>query len=243
MSLPLLEHIEKDGFRLRGLELSRIDAFSDVVFGFALTLLVVSLEVPKTYAELHASLRGFPPFAICFLFLMMVWHAHYRFFRRFGTHDGGTIAINACLLFVVLFYVYPLKFLFTFLCGMIMGSRQEYFDTERQVKELMILFGIGFTTIYLLFAALYANALRQRRHLRLSEVEEALTRSYIVDCAGVAAIGALSCVVALLLPGQYAGLSGWVYWLIFLFKTVHKSRTRKRIEKKKALHQLTDSPH
>ena len=32
------------GFRLRGPEVTRLESFSDVVFGFALTLLVVSLE-------------------------------------------------------------------------------------------------------------------------------------------------------------------------------------------------------
>jgi hypothetical protein len=36
-----------DGFRLRGGEISRVESFSDAVFGFALTLLVVSLDVPK----------------------------------------------------------------------------------------------------------------------------------------------------------------------------------------------------
>ena len=66
MSLPVQQNIQKDGFRLRGTEMSRIDGFSDVVFGFALTLLAVSLEVPKNCTELHASLRGFCPFAICF---------------------------------------------------------------------------------------------------------------------------------------------------------------------------------
>jgi hypothetical protein len=53
------KHVDREGFRLRGIEMSRVDGFSDVVFGFALTLLVVSLEVPKTFAELHQSLRGF----------------------------------------------------------------------------------------------------------------------------------------------------------------------------------------
>ena len=94
--------VASDGFRLRGTEMSRIDGFSDVVFGFALTLLVVSLEVPKSYTELHELMRGFLPFAINFSLLVTVWYAHYTFFRRYGLHDTGTIALNAMLLFVVL---------------------------------------------------------------------------------------------------------------------------------------------
>lgn len=242
MSVPLHQHIEKDGFRLRGLEFSRVDAFADVVFGFALTLIVVSLEVPKTYAELHTSLRGFLPFAISFFFLLMVWVAHYKYFRRFGTHDLGTIYLNGMLLFMVLFYVYPLKFLFTFLVNMIMGSQQEFFENVLQVRELMILYGALFATIYFLLAGLYANGLRQRNHLHLTDLEEKLTRTYIVDAAGVGFIGILSCVAARFLPSHSTGLSGWVYILIYPFKTIHGARTRKMIAKHVALDKLTATP-
>jgi uncharacterized membrane protein len=68
-------------FRLRGTEMNRIEAVSDVVFGFALTLLVVSLEVPRTYADLVNTMRDFPAFALTFALLMVVWARHYYFFR------------------------------------------------------------------------------------------------------------------------------------------------------------------
>jgi len=45
-------------FRYRSHEVSRLEAFSDVIFGFALSLIVVSLEVPKTYGELMETVRG-----------------------------------------------------------------------------------------------------------------------------------------------------------------------------------------
>jgi uncharacterized membrane protein len=88
--------------------MNRIEAVSDVLFGFALTLLFVSLEVPRTCADLTNAVRGFPVFAI----LMAVWSRHYYFFRYCGLGDPATIVLNTPLLFVVLFYVYPLKFLF-----------------------------------------------------------------------------------------------------------------------------------
>src|SRR5271167_2798365 len=101
------------GFRWRGGEITRLEGFSDAVFAFAVTLLVVSLEVPKTFTELLAAMRGFAAFAVCFALLADVWYNHYRFFRRYGLQDPWTVFLNCVLLFFVLFYVYPLKFLFS----------------------------------------------------------------------------------------------------------------------------------
>src|SRR5882762_11936403 len=117
--MPLSRHelrIE-NGFRLRGTVISRLEVFSDVIFGLALTLLVVSLQVPKTFGELRIAVREFVPFALCFTLFLLLWHAHYLFFRRYAMHDRTTIVLNSVLLFVVLFYVYPLKFLFGKLAG------------------------------------------------------------------------------------------------------------------------------
>jgi len=109
-------------FRWRAGEITRLEAFCDVVFGFAITLLVVSLEVPHSYAELLADLRGFLPFAACFAQLILIWRTHYKFSRRFGLEDDYTVFLNVVLLFLVLFYVYPLKFVFTTLFRSSSGS-------------------------------------------------------------------------------------------------------------------------
>jgi uncharacterized membrane protein len=220
--MALHQHIAKDGFRLRGLGMSRIDGFSDVVFGFALTLIVVSLEVPRTYAELHELLLGFLPFLICFVFLIMVWWAHYRYFRRFHLHDTATILLNSALLFTVLFYVYPLKFLFTIASRQLTGGGAEgVFTAASQIRELVTVYGIGFTAIYLLFAAMYWNAWRQRDLLRLSPLETTLTLTYVVDDFGVACIGLIVCVSAQLFPPAEATKACYFFFLIGVWKTIH----------------------
>ena len=109
------DKLEGDNFRFRGHEVRRIEAFSDAVFAFAVTLLIVSLEVPKNFEELMVIVRGFFAFGVSFLLLMMIWYEQNIFFRRYGLDDLWTIVLNCMLIFVVLFYVYPLKFLFTLL--------------------------------------------------------------------------------------------------------------------------------
>src|SRR6185503_17853641 len=100
------------GFRWRGAEITRLEGFSDAVFAFAVTLLVVSLEVPKDFGDLLETMRGFPAFAVCFALLAHIWSHHYRFFRRYGLQTPWANFLNCSLLFFVFFYVYPLKFLF-----------------------------------------------------------------------------------------------------------------------------------
>jgi uncharacterized membrane protein len=216
----LHRHIARDGFRLRGTEMSRIDGFSDVVFGFALTLIVVSLEVPHTYVELREVMLGFVPFFICFYFLLMVWWAHFQFFRRYGLHDLGTIYANSALLFCLLFYVYPLKFLFTVATG---AGNGHVFSEAHQLPQLMTIYGAGFSAIYLCLTAMYWNAWRQRDALHLNRLERSLTLGYLTADAGAVLAGILCCVVAHLLPPARAGNAGWVFFVIGVYKSIHGS--------------------
>ena len=217
--LPLSQHIAKDGFRLRGTAMSRIDGFSDVVFGFAVTLLVVSLEVPRTFDELYAALLGFLPFAACFFFLILVWLAHFRFFRRYGMHDITTIWINCVLLFSVLFYVYPLKFLFSVATGDHIGP--NVFSNPHQPAEMMTVYGIGFAAIYFCLSALYFNAWRQRVALALNPMEIAITLTDGIDKFGDGCIGLLCALIANLLPPGHAGDAGWFFFLIAIWSTAN----------------------
>lgn len=223
----------RDGFRWRGHEVTRIEGFSDAVFAFAVTLLVVSLEVPKTFAELMGVMRGFLPFAVCFGLLMMVWREHYVFFRRYALQDNVVLWVNAALLFVVLFYVYPLKFVFTLALSPLLGGPAvaERMIETAEVPRLFVIYGIGLIAIYTLMAALYFHALRKRRVLELSPVEEFDTRASIVATLLGAAVGAVSVAVALIAPPEMAGLAGYAYFLfgpvMALYGTLAGKRRRR----------------
>src|SRR5947209_11922564 len=137
------------GFRARGREVTRLEWFSDAGFGFALTLLVVSLDVPKSFADLMATMRGFPAFAICFLFLGLLWNSHYKFCRRYGLDDGAARFLTCVLLFLVLFYVYPLKFLFNLsITGLLLGAGPPVSMSGSQLSILLVIYGLGFAAVY-----------------------------------------------------------------------------------------------
>ena len=213
-------------FRWRGGEITRLEAFCDVVFGFALTLLVVSLEVPHNYAELMLAMRGFVPFAVCFAQLVMIWRAHYIFSRRYGLEDSYTVFLNVVLLFVVLFYVYPLKFVFTFLFMQVMGAVPPGSLDDVQASVVMRIYAVGFAAVFTLFVLMYAHAYKLRRELGLSPVEELETRKSGQENALLAAIAVLAFFVAIRRPDW----SGWVYSLIGPALTVHGTIFGKRVK-------------
>jgi len=221
--------VDGRGFRWRGTEVSRLEALSDAVFGFAITLLVVSLEPPRTFDQLLLAVRGFFTFAACFALLFMVWLNQYRWFRRYGLEDGVTVWLNAVLLFVIVFFVYPLKFVFGLVVANFMGAEVNVtrtaggatvrvFTEAGQPQTMMLIFGGGYVAVFLLFALMYGHAWRRRDALRLDEVERWETRDNIRETLLHAGIGVLSAVVSLRFG---AWMSGLVYMLIAPVMTVH----------------------
>ena len=237
------EAVTKNGFRLRGAgEISRIEALSDGVIAFAVTLLVVSLEIPRTFTELLGMMRGFIPFAITFFMLFHVWFEQNRFFRRYGLADNFTIWMNALLLFVILFYVYPLKFVWNLvvfgMLGIDPGLRTPVEVREppvlrEQVPLMMAIFGLGFAAVFAVFALLYLHAYRRRDALQLNDLEVFDTRTQIQDNLLNVLVGILSIVVAYAGGPRFGGLAGMVYWLIGPLQFIHGSsrgRRRKKLE-------------
>jgi uncharacterized membrane protein len=215
------------GFRQRGQEVTRLESFSDAVFGFALTLLVVSLDVPKTFDDLVTTMRGFPAFALCFLFLALIWNGHYRFCRRFGLHDGTARFLTCVMLFLVLFYVYPLKFLFSIsITGLFGGSAQAGSITRSQFSQLLVIYGLGFAAVYLSQTLLYLHAYRLRDALELTELEKFDTRYQIYRLVTLVGFGLIAALLACI--PVVRNWSSLVYILLFPILRTSRVIHRKR---------------
>ena len=225
-------------FRWRGGEVMRIEAFSDAVFAFSVTLLVVSLEVPKTFNELQVAMKGFIAFALSFTLLIWIWYNHYVFFRRYGLQDAYTVVFNALLLFVVLFYIYPLKFLATLVVGSFMGSELAVHGLNGeslpviepgQSASLMMVYGTGFLLVFLCFALMYVHAYRKRVELELNGFELFDTITEVQEHMLYAFVGTIAVIVAYFIGDTHAFVSSLPYWLIGPFMAWHgSSRGKKR---------------
>ena len=237
-------------FRMRGQEVSRIEALSDAVFGFAITLLVVSLEVPRTFDALMEMMRGFAAFAVCFAMLIMVWYQQYKFFRRYGLNDALTFVLNAVLLFVVLFYVYPLKFVWTLLVNLVLGidTRVRLPTGEfvpavaaNQMGKMMVVFSVGYVAVFAVFALLYWRAYGKRAELELNQLEVLDTRAEWEEHLLHVSIGLISIGLASRGERNFAALAGYCYALIGPVMTVHGmmvGKKRRKLEASLTAHEV-----
>jgi len=194
---------------VRHREVSRLEGFSDAVFGFALTLLVVNLETPRDLTELRNLIGSFLPFGLTFAMVSWIWYQHNLFFRRYGMQDAWTAFLNCVLLFVVLFYVFPLKFLTLTLVG------RAFMDAEAvpsmanlEGPMVMTIYSTGVVVIFSLFVLLHDHAWRRRHELELTPVEEVVLqfskRAHVLS----AGLGGVSLLLVLLLPHEtfWAGI-------------------------------------
>jgi uncharacterized membrane protein len=219
-------------------DISRIEGFSDAVFGFALTLLVVSLDVPRSYEQLMDLMRGFPSFACCFALLLWLWHEHNVFFRRYGLQDGVTVVLNGGLLFMILLYVYPLKFMFDSLFARFIPTSHPHVDMELyQLANASSVYAAGFILMMLMFVLLYTRAHAKRHDLGLTELEtfdlRALRGHHIVSVS----VGFMALAVATVAPLMFVPFSPMMFGLLgpgHGLWAVRHGRQRKALESRLA---------
>jgi len=205
-------------FRWRGGDVSRLEGLTDSVFALAMTLLILSTEVPRTFDDLMELLRGLPAFATCFALFVLLWYYHFQFHRRFGLENLYTVFLNVCLLFLVLVYVYPAKFLFTALFDDLVFQHPRPDLMTGRGGTLMLFYGSGVVGIFTLFTLMYLHAYRHREVLGLSDVEVHMTRTTIREHLIHAGVGLAS--ILLVVCGAVR-LSGLVYLLLGPLQTLN----------------------
>lgn len=218
-------------YTMRRDEPTRLEGFSDAVFGFSLTLLAFSLEVPSSVEELRTlAVAQLVPTAAAFALMCWIWAEHNSFFRQFGLQDSATVVLNSALLFLVVFYTYPLKFMAVFLWGLIadlfdwngilqaLQSSGSLDAAGRAARSddiaLMVIYHSGFIALFGIFALLYRHALRQKDALALDEIELFEARNGRRVALISVIIGLFGMLAMALLPRDFAGMSGAVYVLM-----------------------------
>lgn len=241
----------RDGdFRVRGKDISRVEGLSDAVFGFAITLLAISLEVPKTSGEVLHALRGVGSFAITFVMLFGMWRTQFTFFRRYGIEDKKIVWLTGVLLFVLLIFIYPLKFYMSVMFETLLKytplvdpkfHRTTVFP-DSDAPPLLTAFGFGFAAVFGVFSLMYRHAYSLRETLHLDEIEVFDTLEVINSTTKVCLLGlalGASYLIAVFLPAytvqlQNAGAAVVLIVAIFVLRQRRSHKKRRHAVREQA---------
>ncbi len=212
-------------FRWRGQEVTRVENLSDIVFALSFGLLVTAGVAPKTYDGLLKLLGSFPSVAFAMAILFMIWNFHFVYFRRYGLIDKPIIFLNATLLFLVIFFAYPLKFMADVMLAaivMIFGNAEPMVGFRigfAEIGELLALYSMVYGAIFLVIFFMYRHALKQSDALDLTPPEQKLTRNAMTNCVIQVTFGTSVAVLAKFTPiGPWAGFIymfiGPLSWLV-----------------------------
>jgi uncharacterized membrane protein len=124
----------------------RLEAFSDLVFGFSLSLLATRLEVPASPADVFEPTR-WGTFIVTFGMICGIWVAHYRIFRHHFVAQIPDVAVNFIFLLGIAVLPYAVQTFLRFPSG----------------RDATILYFGDFALIFVALATLRWRALLQRR--------------------------------------------------------------------------------
>src|SRR6266404_2986866 len=225
------------GFRLRGMEMTRLETFIDAAFAFAISMLVIAAnQVPGNIDELLGAFRHVPAFVASIVVLGIFWRGHWLWSRRYGLEDGVSIFISWAMLTMILIYIYPLRAIFGAMWFLLSDGRLGQalgLRTDAQARAIFAIFAIGFTAIALEILLLNVRAWQLREPLRLNGRERLITRQEIAGWSVPAIVGFISLVLALILPIEEIAWSGWVYFSMAILVPLHSAYRKRRRQKRR----------
>jgi uncharacterized membrane protein len=220
------------GFRLRGIEMTRLETFIDAAFAFAITMLVIAAQqIPDDIETLLAAFKNVPAFVASVVVIAIFWRGHWLWSRRYGLEDGVSIFISWAMIVTILIYIYPLKAIFSSMWFLVSGGRVGHMlgaHSESQVRALFALFAVGFGAIALEMVLLNVRAWQLRHPLQLNERERATTWNEVCGWSIPLGVGVLSLIFALSLPRAYIEWSGWIYFSMAILVPLHKAYVKRK---------------
>lgn len=197
----------------------RLDNFVDAAFAFAVTLLVIAGAEPlMALDDLRRALLRIPAFAIGFALIAMYWLGHRDFARLTDRRDGWTTAISLTIVFMVLVYVFPLRFLADsglgfYSAGVLPG--REVIASVDDVRWAFVIYGVGAALLSGLYVLLYHRVVRRGAAWGLPPAAVAQARD---DRWGWIAVGGpplLSVALSVIVTDPRAlWIPGAAYWLV-----------------------------
>lgn len=221
---------DEDGAGWRGHGVTRLEAFVDAAFAFAVTLLVISVErIPDSMGGLLQALKNVPAFAASFAMLAMFWYAHVRWSRRYRLGTVPATLLSLLLVFLVLVYVYPLRLLLGTFFGWITGGWLPMplsdADGPRPLAFMFVFYGLAFASMSACIGGLYVLAWRARGRLGLDGEAASNAAGEVASHTCFVLVSLLSVLIALLLTDQsrswQVALPGCVYFLLSFAGLVH----------------------
>jgi len=223
------------GFRLRGIQMTRLETFIDAAFAFAISMLViVAQQIPDDIASSLAAFKNVPTFVCSIAVLSIFWRGHWLWSRRYGLEDGVSILISWSMIVTILIFIYPLKAIFGAMWYLLssgqLGQRFSISTTEAQARSIFAIYALGLIAISAEIFFLNLRAWQLREPLRLNARERLMTRGELTGWSIPMTIGMVSLVFSFVLPIEQIAWCGWVYFAMAIMVRVHEFLHKRRLK-------------
>jgi uncharacterized membrane protein len=151
---------------------NRLEAFSDGIFAFAATLLILNLAVNEGRPlgpELIRIWVSYAAYAISFTTIGIIWMNHHLVMHQIARTDRPFLVLNVLFLMLIAFIPFPTRLL------------ALYIDTA-DGRAAALAYGITLTLTAVLFNALWRYAAHRRRLIREDADQRTvsgISRSYV----------------------------------------------------------------
>jgi uncharacterized membrane protein len=197
-------------------ETARLEAFSDGVFGVAITLLAIEITVPKNTPETNEGLLNsifslwtlYLAYFNSFATLLLMWIAHHSIFKILRRTSVNLMLANGLLLLVVALVPFPTKTLGAFI--------------NTPAKDTAILFYTGyFILISIAFNLLMFVATRKKTlidkdipEIKIKQIRRGQQKGFLFNL--------LIFIVAFFSPWIALAMSfaTWIYWALIMKRQI-----------------------